>query len=82
MVHLLNTLPERYREHEKKELEFQKFIGSDVTILGETRNGERRNLTLRELRKRAEAGEEFRFNKGTACACLNPVSAEADEVAW
>ena len=82
MVHLLNTLPERYREHEKKELEFQKFIGSDVTILGETRNGERRNLTLRELRQRAEAGEEFRFKKGTACACLNPVSAETDEIAW
>ena len=82
MVHLFQTLPERYLEHERKELEFQEFIGSDVTILSETRNGERRNLTLRELRKRAEAGEEFRFNKGTACACLNPTSPEVDEIAW
>jgi len=82
MVHLLNTLPERYLEHERKELEFQEFIGSKVTILSETRNGEKRNLTLRDLRKRAEAGEEFRFNQGTACACLNPLSPEVDEIAW
>ncbi len=82
MVHLWKTLPERYMEHETKELEFQDFIGSDVTILTETRKGVRRNLTLRELRKRAEQGEEFRFNKGTACACLNPASPEADGDAW
>lgn len=82
MVHLWKTLPERYLEHEQKELEFQEFIGSDVTILTETRNGEKRNLSLQELRKRAEQGEEFRFNKGTACACLNPASPEADGIAW
>ena len=82
MVHLLNTLPERYLEHERKELEFQEFIGSKVTILSETRGGVKRNLTLRDLRKRAEAGEEFRFNQGTACACLNPLSPEVDEIAW
>ena len=82
MVHLLMTLPERYRYHELNELEFQEFIGKDVTILRETRGGERRNLSLKELRLRAEAGEEFRFEKGTACACLNPASPEADEVAW
>ena len=82
MVHLWKTLPERYLEHEQKELEFQEFIGSEVTILTETRNGEKRNLSLQELRKRAEQGEEFRFNKGTACACLNPASPEADGIAW
>ena len=82
MVHLYKTLPERYLYHEQKELEFQEFIGSDVTILSETRMGERRNLSLRELRLRAEAGEEFRFDKGTACACLNPTSPLADEIAW
>ena len=82
MVHLLNTLPERYKYHERKELEFQEFIGSDVTILTETRMGDKRNLSLKELRERAEAGEEFRFDKGTACACLNPVSPEVDEAAW
>ncbi len=82
MVHLLKTLPERYLEHERKELEFQEFIGSKVTILSETRNGEKRNLTLRELRERAEAGEDFRFDKGTACACLNPLSPDVDGKAW
>ncbi|MDA7603349.1 hypothetical protein N8771_02565 [Euryarchaeota archaeon] len=82
MVHLYNTLPERYLYHEQKELEFQEFIGSDVTILGETRNGVRRNLTLRDLRLRAEAGESFRFDEGTACACLNPSSPDVDGIAW
>ena len=82
MVHLWKTLPERYIEHERQELEFQKFIGDKVTILRETKNGEKRNLSLRELRIRAEAGEEFRFNKGTACACLNPTSPEVDEISW
>ena len=82
LVHLLKTLPERYMYHENKEIEFQKFIGRDVTILTETRKGEKRNLTLKELRERAEAGEEFRFDKGTACACLNPATPEVDEVAW
>ena len=82
MVHLLKTLPERYKFHENKEAEFQEFIGSEVTILTETRKGVKRNLSLRELRERAEAGEEFRFDKGTACACLNPASPEVDEAAW
>ena len=82
MVHLLKTIPERYKYHERKEEEFQDFIGSDVTILTETRKGVKRNLSLRELRERAEAGEQFRFDKGTACACLNPASPEVDEAAW
>ena len=82
MVHLLNTLPERYLYHEQKELDFQKFIGSDVTILSETKNKVRKNLTLRDLRIRAEAGEHFRFDEGTACACLNPLSPDVDGIAW
>ena len=82
MVHLYKTLPERYLYHERKELEFQKFVGSDVTILNETKNKTRRSLTLRELRLRAESGEEFKFDKGTACACLNPTSPDLDEIAW
>jgi len=82
MAHLLNTLPERYLEHERKELEFQDFIGSDVTILSEMRGGVRRNLTLRELRERVEAGEDFRYDQGTACACLNPLNPEVNETAW
>ena len=82
MVHLWKTLPERFLEHEVKEIEFQEFIGSPVTILTETRGGIKRNLSLRELRQRAEEGEEFRFEKGTACACLNPSSPEDDGHSW
>jgi hypothetical protein len=82
MVHLYKTLPERYLYHEKKEQEFQKFIGSDVTILSQTIKGERRNLSLQELRLRAEAGEDFSFSRGLACSCLNPASAAEDEIGW
>mgnify|MGYP001159462542 CR=1 FL=1 len=74
MVHLLETLPERYAYHENKELEFQEWIGKDVSILTQTRNGVKHNLTLRELRTRVESGEEFAFTPGTACACLNPAT--------
>ena len=74
MVHLLKTLPERYAYHETKELEFQEWIGKDVSILTQARNGVKHNLTLRELRTRVEAGEEFAFTPGTACACLNPAT--------
>lgn len=83
MVHLYKTLPERYIYHEKKELEFQKFIGSKVSILSQTVKGEKRLLTLHDLRKRVDAGEEFRFNESKACACLNPETPDLDELpAW
>ena len=83
MVHLYKTMPERYLYHEKKELDFQKFIGAEVSILSQTVNGEKKLLTLHSLRKRVEAGEEFRFNKSNACACLNPETPDLDELpAW
>ena len=82
MVHLYETLPERYLYHEQKELEFQEFIGSDVTILSQTKKGVRSNLSLRDLRLRVEAGEEFAFSPGLACACLNPATAAEDETGW
>ncbi len=81
MVHLLEVMPERYNYHEQKELEFQEFIEKEVTILSQTTKGERHNLSLQELRKRVEAGEEFKFNKGNACACLNPETPDYDEIA-
>ena len=36
MVHLLETLPQRYAYHEQR-LEFQEWIGKDVTILNQTK---------------------------------------------
>jgi len=79
MAHLYKRMPERFLYHEEKELEFQEFIGDEVTILSQTTKGVRRNLSLRELRLRIEAGEDFSFSKGMACACLNPVSVDEDE---
>ena len=80
MAHLYKRIPERYLYHEQKEQEFQEFIGEKVTILSRTVKGVRHNLSLRELRFRIEAGEDFSFSKGMACACLNPASVEEDEV--
>ena len=79
MAHLYKRMPERFLYHEQKEQEFQEFIGEKVTILSQTTKGVRRNLSLRELRGRIEAGEDFSFSKGMACACLNPVSVDEDE---
>ena len=79
MAHLYKRMPERFLYHEQKELEFQEFIGEEVTILSQTTKGVRRNLSLRELRMRIDEGEDFSFSKGMACACLNPVSVDEDE---
>lgn len=79
MAHLYKRMPERFLYHEQKELEFQEFIGEEVTILSQTTKGVRRNLSLRELRMRIDEGEDFSFSKGMACACLNPASVDEDE---
>jgi hypothetical protein len=52
--HLLQVMPERYAIWEKKEKEMQEFLGKDVTILKEQVNGERKKLSLQELRLRNE----------------------------
>jgi hypothetical protein len=52
--HLLNIMPDRFAVWEKKEKEIQEFLGKDVTILKEQVNGERRNLSLEDLRKKHE----------------------------
>jgi hypothetical protein len=47
-------MPDRFAVWEKKEKEIQEFLGKDVTILKEQVNGERRNLSLEDLRKKHE----------------------------
>ena len=51
---LLEKFPERYREWEKNETRLRTMLG-DVTILRETVEGKRQNLTLRALRERHES---------------------------
>ncbi|GLX06721.1 hypothetical protein [Microbispora sp. NBRC 16548] len=52
----LVTFPDRYAQAEAREQEFRDRFGKDVAILRETVRGERRPLTLAELRRRAETG--------------------------
>lgn len=51
---LLEIMPERFEVWEQKEQELRDHIKKDVSILTEVVNGEKRNLTLTELRKRVE----------------------------
>lgn len=52
---LLEQMPERYLEHEKKEKEMREFLGrDDVSILRRTRDGKKINITLEDLRNELE----------------------------
>ncbi|MGY3615626.1 hypothetical protein ACVJGD_001822 [Bradyrhizobium sp. USDA 10063] len=52
---LLQTLPEMYSYHEQKEQEIRGYLGKDVSILADRRNGNRkRPITLRAFRERVE----------------------------
>jgi len=75
-AHLLKVNPRLYLSHEKKEQEFREFIGRDVSILRRMVNGEKINLTMKMLRERVEDGENFRFDVGEACSCVNPPAPE------
>ena len=55
-AHLLSIMPDRYLYFEEREERLRKRIGNH-TILREQRDGVRRKLTLRELRKRIESEE-------------------------
>nr|WP_286168638.1 phosphoadenosine phosphosulfate reductase family protein [Roseburia sp. 1XD42-34] len=53
-AHLLKELSDLYKHHEIKEQEMREFLDKDVSILRRTRNGEKINLTLRQLREEVE----------------------------
>jgi hypothetical protein len=52
--HLLHTLPERYAHAEQQEEGIRTFLGKDVSILRQQREGVSQRLTLAELRRREE----------------------------
>ena len=52
-----------------------------MTVLTETVNGEKRNLSMQALRERIQAGLETEQDSGEACACLNPVDVDDDQSA-
>jgi hypothetical protein len=66
---LLLTLPHRYAEWEDHEQEMRDLLG-DVTILRDQQDGERRPLSLRDLRLRIEAGASVPLWEVAGCACM------------
>lgn len=67
---LYRAMPDRYKQHEQYELEFQRFIGRDVTILSETVNGESINLSLSELRRRIDQDKQIDLFDIGGCGCF------------
>lgn len=68
---LLRTMPDRYRYHEGKEQELREYLGKDVTVLREWKEGGR-PLTLREFRERLELQPAlFDHDEWGACSCMD-----------
>jgi len=67
-AHLLRVLPERFAFHEAQEQSLRQTLG-DVAILRDRRGGKVMPLTLRQLRERIAAGEEFDRYEWGGCGC-------------
>jgi hypothetical protein len=67
---LLKNLPKRYAKHENMEQAIRTFLGKDVSILKDTRGGEKKPLTLKNLRLRIEAGETVDMFEIGGCGCF------------
>jgi hypothetical protein len=73
--HLLKVLPEVYREWEQNEEKIRQYLEKDVTILRYQKDNERKNISLAELRERAN--EQFDLFEWGGCGCFSP--SEDDE---
>lgn len=71
-ANLLKQMPDLYKYHENKEEEMRKFLNKDVSILRRTRNGERFNLTLKQLREEIETDQtdSIDMNDIGGCGCF------------
>lgn len=80
-IQLLEKNPERYAYHEQKELDMREFLGKDYTILTRVRNGEKQNITLKELREEYEREPKQidMFDVG-GCGCFVDDGVVSDEV--
>ena len=74
---LLEKMPERYAEAERKEQAMRELLGKDVSILKDRRGGTTKPLTLREFRGR-NTSEIDLFEWG-GCGCFGDVSDEEME---
>jgi hypothetical protein len=69
---LLETMPERYIEHEIREEALRDLLGKDVSILRRQRKGVKQTLTLRQLHDELRGGktdEIDMFDIG-GCGCF------------
>ncbi|MFI9841591.1 hypothetical protein ACIHFD_31465 [Nonomuraea sp. NPDC051941] len=71
----LEVFPERYAEAERQEQRSREKFGKDVAILTETVRGEKRPLTLAELRRRYQAGQIKRRRRKPRQLALSDVAA-------
>lgn len=67
---LLDEFPERYKIWEDNEQEIRNFLKKDVSILRRTRNGERKNITLKELRIERESLTNEEMCDIGGCGCF------------
>jgi hypothetical protein len=67
---LLETMPERYAYHERREQELRAYLGKDVAILRDRQGDQVRPLTLREFRERREAGQQCDLFDIGGCGCV------------
>ncbi len=69
-LRLLRSLPDRYAAHEVQEQDFREFIGKDVAILRDRRNGTTKPLTLRQLREADSGTEPLEAGDFGGCGCM------------
>jgi hypothetical protein len=80
-AHLWKTFPDRYLWNETQEEQLRHYLGKNISILVDRHGGERRPMTLRELRKRLEEDDvQRKFNEpslydrlpddGWVCSCF------------
>ena len=67
---LLENFPERYAYHEQKEEEMRTYLGKDVSILREQVKGEKKRLTMLQLRTRIEAQQTIDEDDWGGCGCF------------
>lgn len=70
-AHLYAALPERFAMWEQKEADIREYLGKDIAILSDRRGGDRVPLTLTELRRRLDAGEDYDKNDWGGCGCFS-----------
>jgi len=74
-AHLLRVLPDRFAFHEAQEQGMRETLG-DVSVMKDRRGGKVATLTMRQLRERIAAGEEFDRYEWGGCGC----AIDADDV--